>query len=62
MYNLYILYLYQNITLWKEYVLTAELNFSDGLIKNSVPISAATITTIVLTVIRTTMYGMCIPN
>ena len=43
---LYILYLYQNITLWNEYVLTAELNFSDGLIKNSVPISAETITTI----------------
>ncbi len=40
-------YLYENISLWKEYVLTAELGSSDGQIRNSVLTSAGTITTTV---------------
>ncbi len=44
-------------SLWKEYVLTAEPGSLGGLIRNSVPISAATITITVLTVIRIIMSG-----
>lgn len=46
-------------SLWKEYVLTAEPGSLGGLIRNSVPISAATITTTDLTVIRIIMSGTC---
>jgi hypothetical protein len=35
----------KTLLLWKEYVLTAEPGSLGGLIRNSVPISAATTTT-----------------